>query len=167
VKRAVRERDQGKCTFVSETGQRCCSRRGLEYDHVIPVARGGEATIENIRLLCRAHNQYEAECTLGAGFMSQKREQAQRANEARKQAAAEKEHARARAAEAQECLRAAQEQAKDLTAGLQGLGFRSAEIRRAVDYCASIPETTLEARVRAALTFLRPKARVTSAEARV
>ena len=40
------------------------------------VARGGEATVEGIRLRCRAHNQYEAECTFGVGFMEAKREAA-------------------------------------------------------------------------------------------
>src|SRR5262249_25482131 len=42
VKRAVCERDQGRCTFASETGRRCEERRFLEYDHEVPVARGGE-----------------------------------------------------------------------------------------------------------------------------
>jgi hypothetical protein len=40
---------------------------------VIPVARGGEATVSNIRLLCRAHNQLAAERVFGAGFMKHKR----------------------------------------------------------------------------------------------
>jgi hypothetical protein len=50
---------------------------------VHPVARGGKATIENTRLRCRAHNQYEAERTYGAGFMREKRE----AGRARKETA--------------------------------------------------------------------------------
>jgi hypothetical protein len=49
-------------------------QRGLEFDHVREVARGGDASVENIRLRCRAHNQYTAECTFGAGFMREKRE---------------------------------------------------------------------------------------------
>ena len=56
VKRTVWERDQGQCTFVSEAGHRCPSRRLLEYDHVDPVARGGQATVAGIRLRCRPHN---------------------------------------------------------------------------------------------------------------
>src|SRR5439155_21060236 len=32
VKRDVWERDQGQCTFVSDTGRRCESRKLLEYD---------------------------------------------------------------------------------------------------------------------------------------
>jgi hypothetical protein len=57
VKRAVRERDGGRCTFVSESGRRCEKRTRLEYDHAEPVALGGRATAENVRLLCRSHNQ--------------------------------------------------------------------------------------------------------------
>jgi HNH endonuclease len=52
---------------------------GLEIDHIEPVARGGEATVENLRLLCRAHNQYAAEREFGAEFMSRKLDEARRA----------------------------------------------------------------------------------------
>jgi 5-methylcytosine-specific restriction endonuclease McrA len=76
VRRAVHERDGEQCTFVSDTGHRCTETRFLEHDHVHPVARGGPATIENTRLRCRAHNQYEAERTYGAGFMREKRQAA-------------------------------------------------------------------------------------------
>ena len=74
VKRAVWQRDGGQCTFVTTTGRRCTARTRLEYDHVAPVARGGRATAGNLRLRCRAHNQYAAECEFGAGFMSWRRE---------------------------------------------------------------------------------------------
>ena len=73
VRRAVRIRDEGRCTYVSESGHRCQSRTRLEYDHEIPVARGGTGTVANLRLRCRAHNQLEAERTFGAGFMEEKR----------------------------------------------------------------------------------------------
>jgi len=79
VKRAVRERDGDRCTFVSGSGQRCPARTLLEFDHRNPVARGGKATVDNLRLACRAHNQYAAERTFGAGFMEHKRAEAQRA----------------------------------------------------------------------------------------
>ena len=75
VKRAVWERDGGRCTFVSEVGHRCEARRFLEFDHATEVARGGEAAVSNVRLRCRAHNQYTAERTFGAGFMETKRRQ--------------------------------------------------------------------------------------------
>jgi hypothetical protein len=75
VRRAVWERDAGRCTFVSDAGHRCESRTRLEFDHEVPVARGGRATVEGIRLRCRAHNQYAAERSFGAEFMRRKREQ--------------------------------------------------------------------------------------------
>lgn len=60
VKRTVWERDRGCCAFVGPNGDRCGERGGLEFDHVRPHADGGTATADNIRLLCRGHNQYEA-----------------------------------------------------------------------------------------------------------
>ena len=76
MKRAVRERDQGRCTFVAANGHQCDTRKMLEFDHVLPVARGGRSTIGNLRLRCRAHNQYEAEQVYGRRFMEAKREMA-------------------------------------------------------------------------------------------
>jgi 5-methylcytosine-specific restriction endonuclease McrA len=73
VRRAVRKRDGGRCTFTSDTGHRCEERKDLEFDHIEPYARGGEASVGGIRLLCRAHNQYEAERAFGVEFMRHKR----------------------------------------------------------------------------------------------
>jgi hypothetical protein len=73
IQRAVWQRDRGQCTYVSETGHRCQERKFVELDHVQEVARGGEATLDNLRLQCRAHNQYAAECTFGPEFMRYKR----------------------------------------------------------------------------------------------
>lgn len=76
VRRAVWERDGGRCSFVGTGGKRCEARRLLEFDHVEPVARGGRATIDGMRLRCRAHNQLEAERAFGVDFMRRKREEA-------------------------------------------------------------------------------------------
>ena len=73
TRHAVWQRDGGQCTFVSESGHRCTERKLLELDHAIPVARGGPATVENIRLRCRAHNQYGADQAFGVEFMRRKR----------------------------------------------------------------------------------------------
>ena len=73
IKRQVYERDSGQCAFVSDSGKRCECKRDLEYDHVMPVAKGGHTTVDNLRLLCRAHNQFEAERLFGSGFMREKR----------------------------------------------------------------------------------------------
>jgi 5-methylcytosine-specific restriction endonuclease McrA len=74
VKRAVWERDGGRCTYVGEDGRRCNSAWQVEFDHRIEVGRGGEPTVDNVRLLCRPHNQYAAEQTYGAEFMASKRQ---------------------------------------------------------------------------------------------
>jgi hypothetical protein len=60
VKRAVWKRDGGRCAFIGKNTRRCSETGFLEFHHVVPFARGGEATIRNIALRCRAHNQYEA-----------------------------------------------------------------------------------------------------------
>ena len=74
VKRAVWERDGGRCTFVGDNGHRCEARTRLEWDHAEPVAQGGRATVQGLRLRCRAHNQLEAERAFGRDFMNAKRE---------------------------------------------------------------------------------------------
>jgi 5-methylcytosine-specific restriction endonuclease McrA len=76
VKRAVQERDAGQCTFVSEAGRRCAATSRLEFDHIQPVARCGQTTVRNLRLRCRAHNQYSAEQLYGHDFMHGRRESA-------------------------------------------------------------------------------------------
>jgi hypothetical protein len=65
VKRAVWRRDGGQCAFVSPTGRRCTERTFLEFHHVQPYAQQGPATVANIFLRCRRHNQYEAELIFG------------------------------------------------------------------------------------------------------
>jgi hypothetical protein len=64
VRRAVWARDGGQCTFVGAEG-RCGERGFLEFHHRLPFAAGGGATIENVALLCRAHNGHEAERFFG------------------------------------------------------------------------------------------------------
>ena len=64
VRRAVWARDEGRCAFVGATG-RCLETGWLELHHVVPFARGGPTTAENLELRCRAHNAYEAEQEFG------------------------------------------------------------------------------------------------------
>jgi hypothetical protein len=66
VKRAVWLRDGGRCGFVAANGRRCSERGFLEFHHREPYAIGGEATVANISLRCRAHNVYEAELAFGS-----------------------------------------------------------------------------------------------------
>jgi hypothetical protein len=65
VRRAVWQRDGGQCAFVSADRRRCTERTFLEFHHVQPYAKRGPATVENISLRCRRHNQYEAELIFG------------------------------------------------------------------------------------------------------
>src|SRR6266404_3806368 len=74
IKRAVYERDGGRCTFTDERGRRCEETRGLVFDHVEGFARTHRHTAEGIRLLCRAHNQFVAEQMYGRAFMEKARE---------------------------------------------------------------------------------------------
>ena len=67
IKRAVEERDGRQCTFVGPAG-RCQARAGLEFDHIIPFALGGEMSVDNIRLRCRAHNRRSAELLFGRSY---------------------------------------------------------------------------------------------------
>ncbi len=50
VKKAVWKRDEGKCVS-------CGSEVEIEYDHIIPVAKGGSSTFQNIQILCRKCNR--------------------------------------------------------------------------------------------------------------
>ena len=71
VKRA--NKNQGvklaSCTFRDErSGTTCGSTYMLEEDHVRPRALGGGDEPENLRPLCRVHNQLEAERLLGVAW---------------------------------------------------------------------------------------------------
>jgi len=73
VLREVYTRDAGQCTFVSSDGRRCTERGFLEvHHHHTTFARGGEATVDNLRLTCRAHNQFLATEEYGPSFMKEK-----------------------------------------------------------------------------------------------
>ncbi len=70
VRRAVWERDGGRCTYTSPDGRRCECRFRLELDHIQPVALGGPSTVANLRLRCRPHNSLHAEETFGREHMA-------------------------------------------------------------------------------------------------
>ena len=50
VKIFVWRRDEGRCV-------ECNSREHLEYDHIIPIAKGGSNTARNLQLLCERCNR--------------------------------------------------------------------------------------------------------------
>ena len=43
-------RGKGRC-------MKCGSKKNLEIDHVVPLARGGSSRLENLQLLCRDCNR--------------------------------------------------------------------------------------------------------------
>lgn len=53
VRLFVWQRDSGRCT-------KCCGQHRLEYDHIIPLAKGGSNTERNIQLLCESCNRAKA-----------------------------------------------------------------------------------------------------------
>ncbi len=57
VRRSVFARDGGRCTFVDRQGRRCGSDWQLELDHIHPFSHGGSHHPDNLRILCRNHNQ--------------------------------------------------------------------------------------------------------------
>ncbi len=153
VRRAVWERDSGRCTFVSDKGRRCERRHQLELDHVTPIARGGRSTVDNLRLRCRQHNQLEAERVFGKRFVEEKRDAAR--------AASEQAHVQRAAMQVQrECEREAaaerQRAAAEVEPYLRRLGLGTREARDLAIRVSGNPEQSLEERVRAALRTLGP-----------
>ena len=80
IKRAVWERDGGRCTFIGKTGRRCEATAYLQEHHIIPRALGGPTSVENLTLRCAPHNRYEADQAYGpanklkyAGTVSERR----------------------------------------------------------------------------------------------
>lgn len=54
VRVSVWRRDEGKCL-------QCGSQEKLEFDHIIPVAKGGSSTARNIQLLCETCNRKKSD----------------------------------------------------------------------------------------------------------
>ena len=69
IKREVADRDNFQCTFTSSSGHRCKEKQGLEYHHLQAFSQGGQHSPQNLTLLCRQHNQWDAEQTFGAQWM--------------------------------------------------------------------------------------------------
>jgi 5-methylcytosine-specific restriction endonuclease McrA len=119
TRRAVFERDGERCTFTDPEAHRCPATSWLELDHVVPRARGGTSEVGNLRVRCRAHNALYAEQTFGKEHIERR--------------IRERRDPRQRGYASDSC---------DLAAsGLVNMGFRRAEVQRALD--------TVEARHRA------------------
>jgi hypothetical protein len=74
VRRAVYERDKGRCTFVDKRGRRCRVADRLEFHHHHqPFGRGGDHSPKNVLLMCPAHKQLLAEQDFGQAKMERYR----------------------------------------------------------------------------------------------
>ncbi len=139
TRRAVFERDGERCTFTAAEGQRCSATTWLELDHVVPRARGGTSELGNLRVRCRAHNLLYAEQTFGKEHVERK--------------IREGRAPRQRGYASESCELAA--------SGLVDMGFRRAEVQRALDIVSArhgaddlstIPVQTILREALAALT---------------
>ncbi len=61
LKKQVLNRDQC-CQYQDPvTREKCESKYFLEVDHIQPRWAGGQNEVQNLRILCRTHNQYRYE----------------------------------------------------------------------------------------------------------
>jgi hypothetical protein len=70
VRRGSHASDDGRCRFVSSGGRRCGTFRHVQFHHAVPWARGGEASPDNIHMMCRTHNLYLATKDYGEAVMA-------------------------------------------------------------------------------------------------
>lgn len=80
ARRAAFERDGEQCSFIGDDGVRCEARSFLQVDHIQPRALGGAGDASNARVLCAAHNQYEARRVFGGAFIDRKIVQSRRSD---------------------------------------------------------------------------------------
>ena len=70
VRRAVYERDGGRCTFVGSSGHRCAETHALQLHHREPWATGGPDTLGNVTLHCAGHNALLARRDFGGDLIA-------------------------------------------------------------------------------------------------
>ena len=153
VKRTVWKRDGRQCAYVSPDGERCEERKCLELDHIVPVARGGQSTVENLRVLCSAHNRHAAERMFGEEQMQAKREVAQRRR------AAERFHRQADLERVAKRRAEIERQREELGEAFRQMGYSGTGLERALGCCATRPDAPIEERIAYALSFMPPKTR--------
>ena len=159
MRHEVAARDGHCCSFVSDDGHRCGETRGLQFDHIAPIALGGGTTTDNLRLLCSGHNRHEAAKRLGVENVAAKRELTERARATARDAKRREDVRRAeRASQAASSTAtddgiatARRESGLDTIAALRSLGFTIERARLAAERTASLADGPLEERVRAAL----------------
>jgi hypothetical protein len=82
VRRAVYERDQGRCTYEDARGKRCTARDQLEFHHHdVPYGKKGDHSLKNVRITCESHNKLLAELEYGEAKMARYRRSGNRVSE--------------------------------------------------------------------------------------
>jgi 5-methylcytosine-specific restriction endonuclease McrA len=146
TERAVWERDDSQCTFVDGEGRRCAERRFLTLEHRTPFALGGPPTLENLCLLCNAHNLEDARQVFGEPHIETKIRAKMRA-------------AGAAATQTQPAEPQPLETPAKVLSSLSSLGFARKEASAAVGQAfASQPGLDVEQLLRMCLLLLIPKA---------
>jgi hypothetical protein len=146
TERAVWERDNSLCTFVDGEGRRCAERRFLTLEHRKPFALGGPPTLENLCLLCSAHNLENARQVFGEPHIQTKIRAKMRA-------------AGAGTTKTQPAEPQPLETPAKVLSSLTGLGFARKEASAAVGQAlASQPGLDVEHLLRRCLLLLIPKA---------
>jgi len=134
---------QAQCTFLDSEGRRCSERRFLTFEHRLPYALLGPPTVDNLCLLCQAHNFHTACQVFGEAFIAKKRAE--------------------RAVRVAPAVSEAPEKPDFFTKGqfaLCRMGFRERDVRQALTLLRREPaEWEAEPLLRAALALLTPAAR--------
>jgi len=94
-----------RCTYESAAGVRCDERALLQVDHIEPRAMGGSSDSSNLRVLCQAHNQWQAKQVFGEEtvHLARAREEAKR--EAKREEREEREERDAAKAKLESALK--------------------------------------------------------------
>lgn len=69
LRRAVWERDGGRCQWPLEGGGICGSELQPEIDHIHGFSPGAPVTCEDLRILCKQHNLLHARQVRGDAYM--------------------------------------------------------------------------------------------------
>ena len=134
VRREVFARDGEQCAYVGPDGDRCPARAYLELDHSRPKAHGGTETAANLRVRCRAHNALYAEQIFSRRHIADRMDLRRR-----------------------KCAPPIPASFETVARGLQSMGFREPEARRALETLATKPHieaATVETVLREALLVL-------------
>jgi len=64
IKKELNQRSNKQCEYrflaKGSSIKRCSAKRGLQVDHILPFAKGGESKLYNLQLLCPEHNRFRA-----------------------------------------------------------------------------------------------------------